>query len=58
VGGHGAEVDDAHVPDRLDRLTFFDDFFHGVRGHGTSWHWAIRASVALGERGTFSLVER
>ena len=38
VGGDGAQVDDAHVPDWLDRLTFFDDFFLGVRGHGTSWH--------------------
>jgi hypothetical protein len=46
------------MPDRLDRLTFFDDDFLGVRGHGTSWHWAIGASVALGERVTFSLVER
>src|ERR1700722_18233680 len=34
VRGDGPQVDHAHVPDWLDRLTFFNDFFLGVRGHG------------------------
>jgi len=38
VRRHGAEVDDAHVPDGLDELftTVFDDVLVGVGGHGTS----------------------